>query len=216
MTTLLCLDSSTGPASIAIVRGGEVLAKQMDADAHQQSSRLVSTTDALLRTILGDYSSVDAVVVTTGPGGFTGIRVALAAALGFALACDVPLIGISTLQTYAWQSLHEANPGTTAKVAINAWRNQAYMQTYIRNAYGMEAVDEALAIDIPDASQSQIGNLEGLVQAPSAPQAEYAGLWVQNLLTRGKTLAQLVQEYPADAYYIREPDAKPQTPFLAK
>ena len=48
-----------------------------------------------------DFSALDRVAVTTGPGSFTGLRVGIAAARGIALAAGKPAIGLSTLAAFA-------------------------------------------------------------------------------------------------------------------
>ena len=47
------------------------------------------------------FTDLDRVVVTTGPGSFTGLRVGIAAARGFGLATGKPVVGVSTLSAYA-------------------------------------------------------------------------------------------------------------------
>ena len=53
------------------------------------------------------FADLDRVVVTTGPGSFTGLRVGIAAARGIALAIDKPAVGVSTLSAYAAPYLAE-------------------------------------------------------------------------------------------------------------
>lgn len=216
---ILALDTSTGPASIALVADGALVAAHEDGESMRQSQRLVAATDLLVRGN-GGYGSLDAIAVTTGPGGFTGIRVALAAARGLALAADVPLIGISTLEAFAWQALHHRDEGDEAIPYVNAYRNQAYAQVFGRTADGLQALTDAQAIDIPDAAgfalpyegAALLGNLDlpmaGYAYHP-APQARFAALYAARLLVAGKADGR-----PAEAFYIRPPDAKPQKPLL--
>lgn len=222
---ILALDTSTGPASIALVENGQLIVAQEDSEAMRQSQRLVSAVDTLVRAN-GGYEAVSAMAVTTGPGGFTGIRIALAAARGLALACRVPLLGITTLETLAWQSLANQPKGVTAIPYINAFRNQAYVQVFRRTAEGMESLTPSQAIDIneagafassyPDARRlgslsNEIAQIENYVHFP-APQAQYTALYAAQLLATDAESA--IAQHPAEAHYIRPPDAKPQTPLL--
>lgn len=222
---ILALDTSTGPASIALVENGQVIATHEDSEAMKQSQRLVSAVDTLVRAN-GGYASISAMAATTGPGGFTGIRIALAAARGLALACRVPLLGITTLQTFAWQALANQPIGATAIPYINAFRNQAYVQVFRRTAEGMESLTASQAIDIteagafastyPDAQRlgslsDAIVQIENYVHFP-APQAQHTALHAAQLLATDAESA--IAQYPAEAHYIRPPDAKPQTPLL--
>jgi tRNA threonylcarbamoyl adenosine modification protein YeaZ len=56
-----------------------------------------SALTALIDEVVDDPASIDAIVVGTGPGSFTSIRIALATARGLALALEVPVAGSSTL-----------------------------------------------------------------------------------------------------------------------
>lgn len=222
---ILALDTSTGPASIALIEDGRLIAAQEDAEAMRQSQRLVSTVDALVRANDG-YETISAMAVTTGPGGFTGIRIALAAARGLALASRVPLLGVTTLETFAWQALAAKPEGAVAIPYVNAFRNQAYVQVFRRSATGMESLAPAQAIDIAEAeafatpypNAQRLGSLsDEVVQAENyarfpAPQAQYAALYAELLLTANAESA--IAQHPAEAHYIRPPDAKPQTPLL--
>lgn len=219
---ILAIDTSIGPASIAYVKGGEVLACHEDAEGMKQSERLIPAIDALVEK-QGGYDMVEALVVTTGPGGFTGIRVALAAARGLALATQKPLLGISTLETYGWQALSDKENGESAFVWINAFREQAYMQGFRRTALGLEPLMEATAVDysaIPALlaaypTSIHIGNLpvelmpvEDYLFTP-LPHARFAACYAMLQLERlGAEAAQ--REHPVEAFYIRPPDAKPQ------
>ncbi len=60
---------------------------------------LIARVDA--RRPAWPFADLDRIVVTTGPGSFTGLRVGIAAARGIALAADKPAVGVSTLSAYA-------------------------------------------------------------------------------------------------------------------
>ena len=55
----------------------------------------------LIDDVVGDPSAIEGIVVGTGPGSFTSIRIALATARGLALALDLPVAGSSTLSAFA-------------------------------------------------------------------------------------------------------------------
>lgn len=215
--TILAIDCSTGPASIALLQNGEVLAEQVDADGHKQSARLVPAVQALVEQYPGGFNAIDLFAVTTGPGGFTGIRIALAAARAFALATGKPIIGISSLETLAYEALINAAENETALAVINAHRSQYYIQLLIHKADGMHPASEAQIIDasaLNDVIQTHqpahiIGTVAGLGECRPAPQAKYTALLAASLPESAH------DSRPARALYIRPPDAKPQKPLLA-
>ena len=60
-----------------------------------QSERLVPMVQAAMAAARLLWSDLQALAVTSGPGGFTGVRIGLAAAQGLALAWDLPVIAVS-------------------------------------------------------------------------------------------------------------------------
>jgi tRNA threonylcarbamoyladenosine biosynthesis protein TsaB len=92
----LAFDTATSVATAALVRDGEVLGERAS-----RAVRVLEDADELLREAGVEPSELGAVVVGTGPGSFTGLRMGLAAARGLALALDVPVAGVSTLDALA-------------------------------------------------------------------------------------------------------------------
>jgi tRNA threonylcarbamoyl adenosine modification protein YeaZ len=94
---LLALDTATATALVAIGRpDGELVAADTWTAGYRHGEELLLRLDALLRAQAVDLASVVAIVVGTGPGAFTGLRVGLATAKGLAHGLERPLIGIST------------------------------------------------------------------------------------------------------------------------
>jgi tRNA threonylcarbamoyladenosine biosynthesis protein TsaB len=93
---ILAFDTATGVATSAVVRDGETLAERASTPA-----RVLEDVDELLREAAVEPTSLDALVVGTGPGSFTGLRMGLAAARGLAYALELPVAGVSTLDALA-------------------------------------------------------------------------------------------------------------------
>jgi tRNA threonylcarbamoyladenosine biosynthesis protein TsaB len=88
----LAFDTATGVATSALVRDGETLGERAS-----RAVRVLADAQELLTGAGVEPRAIERVVVGIGPGSFTGVRMAIAAARGLAYALDVPLAGVSTL-----------------------------------------------------------------------------------------------------------------------
>jgi len=112
---ILAFDTATDQATSALVADGEVLGERV-----ARASTLLEAVDALLRQAGAHATELDALAVGIGPGSFTGTRVGLAVAHGLALALDVPVAGVSTLDALA-----AGAPGTLP--VIDAKRSEIFV-----------------------------------------------------------------------------------------
>ena len=92
----LAFDTATSAATAALVRDGDVL-----GEAVSRAVRVLEDADELLRASGAAPAELNGIVVGTGPGSFTGLRLGLAAARGLALALGLPVAGVSTLDALA-------------------------------------------------------------------------------------------------------------------
>lgn len=102
---LLAFDTSAARCAAALLRGDAVLAEAEEAappgQAQGQAERLFPFLEALLAGAGLGWRDLGAVAAGTGPGGFTGVRVAVAAARGLALARGIPALGVTALEAAA-------------------------------------------------------------------------------------------------------------------
>jgi tRNA threonylcarbamoyladenosine biosynthesis protein TsaB len=108
---ILAFDTATSVTTAAVVRDGEVVGERRAGHA----KHVVAALDELVE----DPRAIDALAVGTGPGSFTSIRIGLSAARALALALDVPVAGVSTLEALA-----AAAPG--AVPVIDAKRGEVF------------------------------------------------------------------------------------------
>jgi tRNA threonylcarbamoyladenosine biosynthesis protein TsaB len=127
---LLALDAAGTACSAAVWRDGQVIAHRFTAMRRGQSEHLVPMIEAVMASAAVAYEALDAVAVTVGPGGFTGVRIGLAAARGLALAWHTPLIGISNFAAVAAAVLVAEGTGRTLAVVLDSKRHELYAQAF--------------------------------------------------------------------------------------
>ena len=98
---ILAFDTSSAVGSVAVGRGGIVLAQQELEQQRKHASALIPAISAVLSEAGIDKSELDGIVVGEGPGSFTGVRVSAATAKGMAHALEVPLWPVSSLAATA-------------------------------------------------------------------------------------------------------------------
>lgn len=168
--------------------------------ARGQAERLMPLAGELLTTCDLDWQAIDMVGVCTGPGNFTGIRIAVSAARGLALGLGVPAVGVSSFNLAASSD----NPEGWA--IVPAPRGMVYARSLIEGAGPAEMMSEAEAAALP-------GPLHNL--ADRSPQERMERL-VRRTLAANPTLADIPPPAPE---YIRPADAAPATasaPALAR
>lgn len=189
---ILAFDTATDSATSALVHDGEVLGERRSRPA-----TLLEDVDALLRQGSAQASELDALAVGVGPGSFTGVRIGLAAARGLALALDLPVAGVSTLDVLA-----AGAPG--ALPVIDAKRREVFVP-------GPEALAPAAlsfragTVCVGDGAVRYREVLEaaGAVVPPDADERHVPRARFHAALARDFGSAELVQPI-----YVRVPDAE--------
>ena len=177
------------------------------------AEHLIGIVDRALDQAGVQLSDVERVAVTIGPGSFTGIRVGVAAARGFALSLGVPAVGITTLAVMA-EAERERSPGRQVLAAMDAKRNEIYLQAF--DADGTP-LDEARAVAVEDA-QAFAASFDGVVTGSATPllrpdaTGEHANHFPISIVARLAAAADPSSGKPKPLY-LRGPDAKPQAGF---
>lgn len=133
MTLVLAIDTSTDRTSVGIIRGTEVIAQFHHDDPLAHGEVLPKLVANLLRQIaMQDLGAIDLVAIGMGPGPFTGLRVGIAFGQAFALAREIPWIGVNSLRAIA--DTHLELQEEDFLVAIDARRREFFVQKFQEGA----------------------------------------------------------------------------------
>jgi tRNA threonylcarbamoyladenosine biosynthesis protein TsaB len=99
--TILAFDTSAAHCAAVLLHAGQVAALQAVPMATGQAEALLPLLSCMLEEAGISFEQLDAMAVGTGPGNFTGVRIAVAAARGLALAFERPSIGVTTFEALA-------------------------------------------------------------------------------------------------------------------
>ena len=103
MMKVLAVDTATASCSVAVIDNSSVCAELTTRKKQTHSKHLMTSIDSVLKSADCRAGDLDGFAVTVGPGSFTGLRIGMATIKGLASAVDKPVVGVSTLETLAWQ-----------------------------------------------------------------------------------------------------------------
>lgn len=166
---VLALDTSVREASAALVVDGTTHVVAADATV-----TVAAQLPGLLLTLLDRcqvaLEQVDLLVVVTGPGGFTGLRVGIATMQGLALALGRSVVGVPTLATLAHASAiaMPALAGEVRTVVMNGQRGEQFVAQYVwrQGEFGDCAVEEIVAPFVRTLGVEPRPPMAGAVGAP--------------------------------------------------
>lgn len=179
------------------------------------AEQLMAFIDQALADSGRALADVDRIAVTIGPGSFTGIRVGVAAARGFALALGVPAVGVSVLAALA-ASARQVHPGQAVLAAMDAKRDELYCQVF--EADGVPRT-EAQIVELADA-ETRFAGFDGIVcgsatrhlTAEPASDVSQVDACDIGIVARLGAAADPAQGKPSPLY-LRGPDVKSQAGF---
>jgi len=135
---VVALETSARAASVAVRAGSR--AAQVDlAPGRAHASDLLPALDGILRELGVDARNIAAVLVGTGPGSYTGLRVGIATALGIARGCGAALRGVPSGETLCFGELE---PGEEAAVLLDARAGEVYFAHYRRTEDEVDVLRE--------------------------------------------------------------------------
>jgi tRNA threonylcarbamoyladenosine biosynthesis protein TsaB len=121
---ILAVDTALGACSVALLQNQNVLAHIFEPMERGHAERLAPMVEEAMKGV--DFSSLDRLAVTIGPGTFTGQRVGLAFMRGLRLALRLPLTGVTSLEAMAAAAQAETSLLKAACIH-DARRDEAYL-----------------------------------------------------------------------------------------
>ena len=134
---LLAIDTSTTQTGLACYDERGLLGECIWQSGRDHSAQLLPQLSLLLRHLGRARDEISAVAVALGPGSWSGLRVGMSTAKGFALARGVPVIGVGTLDALAYQ--HD-RPGLTTIPLIRLGRERFASGTTPRHGDGRHSI----------------------------------------------------------------------------
>ena len=129
---LLALDTATENISVAIYKDGEEFFKSNLAP-QKHAELILPMIDELLKEANLCKRDLDGIVLCTGPGSFTGVRVATSTAQGLALALDLKIATVTSLEALALEALSKNMNASYVVSSIDARMNELYLAVYKNN-----------------------------------------------------------------------------------
>jgi tRNA threonylcarbamoyladenosine biosynthesis protein TsaB len=126
---ILALDTATELCSAALYIDGSIRVRE-DARPRGSGELILGMIAELLAESAVALAQLDAIAFGRGPGGFTGVRLAVAVAQGLGFAADLPLLPVSELRALARQALMQSGVPPRVLVCQDARMAQVYWSCY--------------------------------------------------------------------------------------
>ena len=108
MATILNLETSTKNCSVSIAKDGvQLCLVEENEENYAHGEKLNQFVDWCVQGAEINWKDIDAVCVSKGPGSYTGLRIGVSSAKGFAYGSDIPLMAINSLQILAESQLNQ-------------------------------------------------------------------------------------------------------------
>lgn len=193
---ILAIDTGSFAASVALLRDDGSVVERLLYSTEGHAHRLFQEIEALFAEAGCQLAEVDCFAAISGPGSFTGVRVALSAAKGLSAAFDKPMVAVSSLQALAW-----FGSAPLRAPVLDARRNEIYAALY----------DNSLALVAPEV----VCGREAWLASARERGAELIDQVPPNLATAAAHLADRVWRQGSaadpgavDANYVRPPDIR--------
>lgn len=146
MSKLLHIETATKVCSVATSENGKLVSlKEVNGENYTHSESLTLFIEEVMKQSNWSFENLDAIVVTSGPGSYTGLRIGVSTAKGLCYALNKPLISVDSIESLAAIALKEY-PEMNICATIDAKRMEVFSAIYDKNS----AIIKPLSADIID------------------------------------------------------------------
>ena len=148
---ILALETATNVCSVAFCDEDGTIHELREEQHGSHSEKLFLFIEELQNNHQFSIDDLDAVLVSQGPGSYTGLRISASAVKGLLFQTEVPLFGANTLASFAMQAMREHPAAESIHSIIDARRKHVYHQQFI--ATPLKSDDEVSATPIKEVEQ---------------------------------------------------------------
>ncbi len=130
MPNLLLIESSNEICSVALSQEKSIIQEKYIDKPNSHSVYLAPFVNEVLNNATMSINELDGVVISDGPGSYTGLRIGSSLAKGICLGAGIPLMAISTLKGLAKKALNDYPSVDQAIALVDARRSDAYIGVY--------------------------------------------------------------------------------------
>lgn len=128
MGLILSIETAISVCSVAIHENGYLLGSLELHQDNVHSQKLMPVIESLLGQVGVKTDDLEAIAVSAGPGSYTGLRIGVSTAKGFAYANDIPMIAVDTLDALAYRLNQIVEPKDFIVPMIDARRMEVYQK----------------------------------------------------------------------------------------
>jgi tRNA threonylcarbamoyladenosine biosynthesis protein TsaB len=130
MPNLLLIESSNEICSVALSQEKSIIQEKYINKPNSHSVYLAPFVNEVLNNARMSINELDGVVISDGPGSYTGLRIGSSLAKGICLGAGIPLMAVSTLKGLAQKALNDYPSVDQAIALVDARRSDAYVGVY--------------------------------------------------------------------------------------
>ena len=208
---ILAIECAGGSVS-ACLYSGEVVSQQYADIPYGHVKTLMPMIVSVINAAGLDRNDIDTIGVSTGPGFFTGLRIGLATAQGLNIGLGAPVLGVTTLESFA----HQVNLKGVGLIIMETKRSDYYAQIF----NGLNPVGEILVLEedgivalLPDVKTLTGSGVKRFLENNTVPDTIYipqtfdfpTASSVAKAVVHNMALG---NDMPSEPLYLRKPDVR--------